>query len=258
MKHSILITHRNRHAHLHLCLWSIERSAACCRVDPAEWEVVVADNGSRLPPFDDCRDNVRLIVDRSDMPIFCKPRLWNVAIDAARGRVLTFLDADAIVGRRWIEGIAAFDHDPALIRLCYRVRYLPKDYAARIQHARHRGRFVDGLFDRYADFNMAWEAYGRATTNRFDPTQIDRVFGNSQFSVRRRDLADLRPNEGYVGRGFEDIDFIRQFERRYSDRYRGFLDTDPAAGMFHLQHEKGKDWADPASVRANLERFRAT
>ena len=257
MKHSILITHRNRHAHLHLCLWSIQRSAACCDVD--DWEVVVVDNGSKLPPFDDCRGNIRLVVDREPMPIFNKPRLWNIAIDSARGRVLSFLDADAIVGRRWMEGINAFDEDHALIRLCYRVRYLPQDYRSRIRHAVHRGRFVDSLFDQYAEFQLAWEGYGTASTNRYDPAKLDRVFGNSQFSVRRRHLEDLRPNELYVGRGLEDLEFLRQFERRYGDDYRGFLDTDPAASMFHLQHDKGgKDWNDLACVRANSERFKTT
>jgi len=261
MKHSILITHRNRNAHLHLCLWSIAWSATCCRVDPDDFEVVVVDNGSRVLPISEATEatgNVRLILDGSPMPIFNKPKLWNRAIAEARGRVLTFLDADAIVGRRWIEGVEAFDRDRDLIRLCYRVRYLPKEYAQRIQHATHRGRFVDGLFEQYANFAKAWEGYGNASTNRFDPNQLDRVFGNSQFSVRRRHLADLRPNEQYEGRGFEDLEFLRQFQRRYGDDYRGFLDTEPTAGMFHLQHDKSKDWNDPKCVRANCERYKAT
>ena len=256
MKHSILITHRNRHAHLKLCLWSIRWSAEAC--GQTDWEVVIVDNGSKLPPFDDCRGNIRQIIDRRPMPVFNKPKLYNVAIDAARGKILTFLDADAIVGRRWMDGVDVFADDPALIRLCYRVRYLPADYAAKINHAVHRGRFVDDLFEKYDSFSKAWEGYGTASTNRFDPNQLDRVYGNSQFSVTRKRLGKLRPNEDYAGRGFEDLEFLRQFERHYGDEYRGFLDTDPQSGMFHLQHSKTRDWSDGASVTANRERFRTS
>ena len=46
-------------------------------------------------------------------------------------------------------------------------------------------------------------------------------WGNSQFSMTVEALGDLRFHETYEGRGFEDVDFLRQVAAKFGDRYVG-------------------------------------
>jgi hypothetical protein len=264
IRHSVLITHRDRHAYLRLCLWSIARSARACGI--SDYEVVIVDNGSIYPPFfvGAGVPRLHLVVDRSPMPIFNKPALWRLAIDAAAGELLTFLDADALVGRDWMAGLEVLA-DPAIIRLCYRVRYLPATVAAELSPAANptRAKLVDGYFARFDEYPVAYEAYGssgRPASNvglaGFRAPPKKEPWGNSQFSVTRAALGDLRPDPAYVGHGFEDLDFLRQFERHYGDSYRGVIHTDAARAMFHLQHDYRNDWHTHPLIDANCRRYK--
>jgi len=255
--HSILITHRNRNRHLALCLWSIRRSIEA--TGEGDCEVVVVDNGSKLVPADLGR--VRIVVDERQMRVFNKAKLWNRAIDEGRGEVLTFLDADAIVGLEWTAGFRALLNNPRLTRLCYRVRYLPKGIGEQLyaQPERQRGEAVDRYFADYdvpGKFRRAWESWRHSNRNRYEPGWPP--WGNSQFSMTREKLADLRYDEGYEGKGFEDLDFMRQVERQYDGQYRAKLDERPARCMFHLQHDYTPDWRNEALLKANCRRYRST
>lgn len=277
MMHSILITHRNRHPYLYLCLWSIARSAEHCGVD--DYEVVVVDNGSEDPPH--CRDcpRVRWVYDDSDMPVFNKSRLFNRAIEEARGDVLTFLDCDALVGAEWMRGVEVLQ-DPGITRLCYRVRRVPKLWGdvvrltepreVQLLGARYRRRtvyllgsvpdslppIVTALFRQYDRFPLAWEAWRHHDRNRYEPDY--QVWGNSQFSMTREALGDLRYDERFEGKGFEDIDFLRQIEERYGDDYRGHMDMRPERNLLHLTHDYNEDdWGSNDFQVKNCDLYKA-
>jgi len=253
--HSVLITHRNRHQQLRLCIWSLVEAAKAS--GHWNWELVIVDNGSDygLKQLAWMPQRMRVIEDLRPMPIFNKPALWNVAIEAARGEVLTFLDADAILGPRFLEG-AELLRDPDLVRLCYRVMYLEQDWLERLGPERGRLELVRDLFARYysGDFRRAYEAYGGHNNNEWAAGGA--VWGNSQFSITRENLRDCRPDERFAGRGFEDLDFLRQIERSWGDRYRGRLVEDADRNMFHLEHERTADWHQPELVARNLQLYR--
>lgn len=250
--HSILITHRNRHDHLGLCLWSIRRSARL--TGRHDWEVVVADAASD-PPLRAHPPAVRVVVDGDHPRLFNKPRLYRLALAAARGEILTFLDADAIVGDRWLEAVDLLAADPRLIRLCYRVRWLTEGQAEELLTTDDRDALVAAWFGNYDLHRLAFEAYGAPETQRPGPGQ---PHGNSQFSITRRNLGAIRPNPAYAGRGFEDLELNRQIARHFGDRYRAEILTDPPHALFHLKHPYETDWQDRAATLANCRRYKST
>lgn len=291
--HSILLTHRNRNALLDLCIWSIRRSANVCGV--TDYEIVVAEHGSDQRP--DSSPHVRVIVDLRPMPvasvngrtfenIFNKPRLQNVAIDAALGDVLSFLDCDAIVGPKWMSGIEILHHDPTITRLCYRVRRLPQEWLQKLWAVGDKKR-AELLARCFTDYNAAidlkkdryekaFEAYRRPECDRFDTTHSDEgdgwmageVHGNSQFSIRRERLGGVRPNEEYSGRGMEDIEFNRAIFRAWGGDlnamlrrplYKGFIRFAGDHNMFHVSHTLNtEDWDGPGLKKQNADRFNST
>ncbi|HOF17394.1 MAG TPA: glycosyltransferase [Phycisphaerae bacterium] len=260
---TIVIPHRDRHAALARCVCSILWSALECGppwTDPRAWEILVIDNGSgREPyPYDYLvgSGRVRVVHDEREMPVFNKAALLNVGIDCG-GDVLTFLDADAIVGPRWIRAVEALD-DPAVTLLAYRVRYLPPGTDLPDRDS-WRALFDPAEYERHP---RAYEAYGRAEYNPkvapADPASIATVLGNSQFSLRRdmlRALGNLRWDEAFVGRGWEDLDMLRRIRRAAGDAYRGAIRTDPASCLYHVRHDYRPDWRTPDAERANRRRF---
>jgi glycosyltransferase involved in cell wall biosynthesis len=79
-----------------------------------EWEIVVADNGSVDESADVAREwSMRVprirVVDASARPGPAAAR--NIGVDAARGELLAFCDADDVVSSGWLRGcVAALQH----------------------------------------------------------------------------------------------------------------------------------------------------
>ncbi len=251
MRHSIIIPHRNRNLHVEACLWSIQRSAELCGID--DFEVVVVDNGSTVLPSRSVCPHTRLIRDYREMEIFNKPVLLNLGMEAAQGKVLSFLDADAIVGRRWMDGIERLE-EPTLTRLCYRVRSLAEHLAIPPQYAEQN-------FGKWEAFAIRREAYVRPDKlEEDDDAEGEPVFGNSQFSMRRDALGDLRWNEDFVGAGYEDLWFIREIWRRYGSKYRAEILTDAEHAMFHISDTRQHvpNWRSPKIVSRNKKLYYST
>jgi len=232
MFHSVLIPHRDRNTHLGLCLWALDRSACLC--GDSRWEAVVVDCGSRELPGGE-GPNLQVLLDREAPEEFNKSRAYNLAIDRARGDILTFLDADAIVGKRFLEAALCLE-DASLDRCCYRVRYLPMCEDLRIETAEDRGAYVDELFGDYDQYRRGMEAYGNYGTNVPKPNNGQKnPWGNSQFSITREKLGDLRFSEE-IGWGIEDINMNMRLQAQFGNGYRGVIFTDPDHAMFHLEH----------------------
>ena len=235
---------------------------------------------------------VRIICDNSEMPIFNKSALYNRGIEAAgvtdaAGRprqrcgddVLTFLDCDAIVGPEWMLGARALS-DRRITRLCYRVRYLSSGVGQGLlsqwpaEHER-----IDDLFSRYNEHRLGYEAYGNADRNHpsrrggpgrtsywqgrlrdSGPSALtdgeDNPHGNSQFSIRRDALGDIRYDEAYVGRGFGDLDINRRIAAAHGQDYRGAIDYRPPRCLLHLTHGYLADWRTSHTHQANRLRYR--
>lgn len=258
MKHSIIIPHRNRLPFLRLCLWSLHRSAVECHVPEWEWEAVVVEGGPAGDVNGLASSNIRIVREPIDGP-FNKCRLLNRGIEAVDGDIFTFLDCDAIVGRRFMECVARLE-DPSIHRVCYRVRYLCVSFLLWITEVADRSPFVDSLFASYNKSNvyrLGWEAYGTHDLNTWTDDPTRQPWGNSQWSVRRETLGDLRFDEGYVGHGQEDLDMLCRCEARWGKEYRGVIFTDPDHAMFHIESRHLNDWRDGALLKQNNARYKA-
>lgn len=174
---------------------------------------------------------------------FCKSRFLNAGIGTATGNILLFLDADAIVPPRFFETIHRLD-DPTLTKLCYRVRRIPQTEVDHLLTEPDQRQFLTDIFSHYDDYPLAHEGYGRPTWNR--PKQPrEPVFGNSQFAIRRETLGDLRFDEEYVGRGYEDLDMNLRIWEKYGEAYRAEIVTDSDHALLHIT-DKSHDahWGD--------------
>jgi len=247
LRHSIIIPHRNRLEYLRLCLWALRRSAEAC--GQSNYEIIVVDNRSILLP--NPQQRLRVVKDDRRMPVFNKPMLLNRGMDEANGEVLTFLDADAVVGKEWMACQQSLVDDPGLTRLCYRGRGLPESYLV-TSNGDLRER-IDAAFGRYGRFPLKHEARGEPQTTCL---KGEPLFGNSQFSIRRDVLGDLRWNEEYEGAGFEDMWMIREIWRRAGDGYRAVIPAEPQRSIFLIEHRQDQhDWRTDAALAANRQRY---
>jgi predicted glycosyltransferase involved in capsule biosynthesis len=249
LQYSIIIPHRKREKNLNACLQRLED------VMPPFWDedveaVVVnerADGDLELP--DRQLLHVRVInVDRTG-ELFNKPRLQNIGINESTGRILTFLDADALVGDRFFHA-ASIATSRRLTKVCYRVRRLPEDFAETMENDSHALRIA---FDHYEEYPEMHEAYGSAHLWMFNGWP---VFGNSQFTIERVKLGGLRFNEEYEGAGYEDIWMNREIHRQYGKRYQALIFTDADHAMFHIANRRENDWWEPEANVRNRERYK--
>ncbi len=257
---SIIIPCRHRWRNAALCSWSIDRSAEVCGID--DYEIIVVYNGPCSLLGDFCGEaRHRLVQEHSEMPVLNKPCLHNLGIKVSRGDVLTFLDADALVGRRWMENVARLN-DPTLTKLCYRVRSLPEDYGDMLFTTHTRAALLDAWFARYDHWKQLHEGYGLPERNHYGPGVC---FGNSHFSIRRdtlERLGNLRYNEEYIGRGHEDLWMIRELWKRNPDNYHAEIVTDSDHAVFNIDNGNGgpggRDWYVPNIAEVNRIRYNTT
>lgn len=260
MKHSIIIPHRARLKHLAACVFSIRSAAA--RASLVEWrdfEILIIHNGEKLTlsamQLDQAFHGI-WIVHADAMPIFNKPKLINIGIEASGGRTLTFLDADAIVGPEWFHGPERLLGDLRHVtRLCYRVKRID---TKPLEHLLYYGRpstvLIHKVFAQWDTLKLAYEGHGGVdTTVRGESTE---VFGNSQFSIRRDVLGGVRMDEAYEGHGFEDLDFIQQIYHRHKETYKGHISENPNESIVHLKHAWSSDWRTTALTHKNRARYR--
>lgn len=247
---SIIIPHRDRQEHLRCCLKSIDH--AFQNSEELDVQVLVVDNGSGCIAIyeGDYSFDLTFLYNEEPMPIFNKSRLLNIGIESSYGKILTFLDADAIVGPRFFESYKTLD-DKSVTLLCHRVRYLeniPKPFDSMM---------IDSLFKHYEDFRLAYEGRQHPSNDARGHDDITPVFGNSQCSLRRSTLGDLRFNEDYVGAGYEDLWFLRELWRKYDLSYQGVMPTDPMQSMLHI-YSRNSDttgWREPTIMQANRDRY---
>lgn len=257
MKISVIIPHRNRQKRLALCLESVKRSA---EESGANIDVLVAEHNKvsvwQYGPNHTEPVKTAHRCEHPPMPVFNKGLLQNSAIEIADGDIIAFLDADAIVGRNWVGGMLLFFAvNPDVTRLCWRVRYLPEHYVELLSAESPTERIVtiDGLFDNYDTYPRAFEAYDDPLSGKAVDGRI--VFGNSQFAMRRDILGDMRYDEKYVGRGMEDLSFIREIWYRYGRDYRGVIVTDGPQAMFHIANQNTEDWFNRPYHERNIDRY---
>lgn len=180
---------------------------------------------------------------------FNKPVLQNAGIDAAEGEVLTFLDADALVGPFFFDA-ASLAATPRLTKVCYRVRLLPPtalDDLEAVDGNAHAT--IDAWFDKWDSYTPAVEAYGSPTD--FVSKGGDPVYGNSQFSISRQQLGALRFDERFESAGYEDLWMNREIAFQHGAGYRALMITDPDHAMFHIRNEREPDWCEPVANLMN-------
>lgn len=275
--HSIIIPHRNRLPWLRHTLWSIQHSARIC--DWPSYEVIIVNEGPSTELDDLARRSLSIrVVEVTARPgPLCKTRLLNVGIEASSGEILSFVDADMLVGPKWMGSPRVFTEIGGEViptKISYRVWALPEKES----EALWKERLSDWEYERWlmgwlrkcqlcpATFQRLFEAYGKAEDSvrpwRELPPFGSNVIGNSQFTILRRVLGDLRFNEEYVGRGFEDIWMMREIQRKYRENYCGLILTEPWRAMLHIEHEeqskKETDWNDEKLNRQNRDRYVAS
>ena len=188
---------------------------------------------------------------------FNKSRLLNRGIESARGDVITFIDADAVVAPLFMENVYRLAADPSLTKLCYRVRRMNEQDSATLLKSENTRSAICDAFNRYDDFHLAHEGYGCPDRHMpIHPRGL--VFGNSHFSIRREVLADLRFDEEFQGRGFEDIQFNWQIWRRYIDSYKAEIVTDSDHAVLNLANPPtvNEDWGVGDWNHRNYKRYK--
>lgn len=182
---------------------------------------------------------------------FNKPYLQNIGIEQSNGDVLTFLDVDCMVGDYFFDA-AERALSPRITKVCYRVRPLA---AEALDKAEADPKYLDRCFDAYDTFDPPrFEAYQMPNMNN-QVRQAGPLFGNSQFSISREKLGDLRFDERFEGAGFEDIEFNKRIWEHYEDKYHATLVDDADHAILDIQNEREPDWHDPSRRALNEEMF---
>lgn len=270
MTHSIIIPHRDRHERLEHCLRSIARSSLMTGI--TEYSALLVDVNSSTVVYEAMRhgpwwDRVEILTLRTGDKGFNKCRALNQGLDKANGSIVTFLDADAIVGPRWLEGVRHLEEDSSLVRLCYRVQKLPEAALRYLSRTDDWDALLASYFRQFNDhqpslgINLGYEAYYDPATPYTSSWDVlpspegPHVFGNSQCSMRREDLKGLRWDEETFPRaGYEDVDFMKQVLVKFGDRYKANILTDADHAMFHIDGTRESDWGGNEEVQKTAYR----
>ncbi len=117
---SVVIPHLNEPAHLERCLRSLDRQ----RGGRVAFEVIVVDNGSRMPVAEICRafPGVRLAAE----PVPGPGPARNRGAALAKGEIIAFIDADCVVHQGWAEAIVEAFRVPGVDVVGGDIRILPR------------------------------------------------------------------------------------------------------------------------------------
>lgn len=292
MLHSVIIPHRNRNDDLRHCLWALNESYKACGLGRDDVEVVVVDTRSdKVPSICGGVSRTQLVYDHNTLKtvkithehpgkvstttthkVYCKTAALNVGMDAANGELLTFLDADMLVGPRflhaWLDG-----EPPEITKLAYRVRRID-DAGMKLLAEKGPGAQAE-IRKRWGHFSLATEIYvtpeesdiarGQvkcAPPNEKDPGPADprRIIGNSQFTIPRANLGDRRWNEDYIGAGSEDLEMLRGIwddHDGWNGGHQAVLATEADYGILMLPTvDNGQpDWRPPGLGEMNRRRY---
>jgi len=196
----------------------------------------IAPPGLKLPP--------------DETPPFWKNHCLNTALAQSGGDVLTFLDADSLVGPQFLK-CAELLAAASLTRLCYRVCYASEKILS--QNTSFDPDAIKG-------YPVAFEAYGRLDGG--DSPQGDAipslpVYGNSQFSIKRSVLGTRVWDERYYGRGFEDLDMIRGIEQDAGGgkTYLAAMVTEPSHAIVQIKHPETPGFANDRWAHRNMRLY---
>lgn len=220
---SVVIPVRDDAAGLRRCLAQLERQDY-----PAHrYEIVVADNGSRVPPTDVvAAGRVRLVHETTRGSYAAR----NAALRAARGDVVAFTDADCLPASDWLRaGVRALVGDERLGLVVGRVAVVPADPAR--PRAVELYQMVHGFpQDRYA----AEQHFGatanvltrRAVLDAVGPFDQQLLSGGDKEWGRRVHAA------GWHVRYFEDVEVLhparptwREYRRKLERVFHGEFDV---------------------------------
>jgi len=263
--HTILIAHARRSEYLRLCLESLARSAAVCGLVPGDLEVLVLDHsglGAVPGTLRAIHPAIRVLPDTAPVgEVFNKSRQLNRGLRLAAGEIVTVLDCDMIAGPRFLSCVRSLK-DPLITRVCYRVRRLAEKQTLSLlacdSPAMVEAQLTALRANHAAIAALPCEFEGWRFPDRGRQEPAEQPWGNSQFSMRREDLAGLAFDEELAeGHGFEDVDFNRQVYERFGEKYRGRFYGGADHSLLHLHHGPVAGWDDPARSQANLARYRA-
>ncbi len=226
---SVIIPAYNRQDHLRFCLEALFKQ----NLSPDSYEVIVVDDGSS--------DATAAVAERFPTKTIRTSNRGpgaarNVGIEAAKGDILIFLDADILVENDYLDQICQrFRLSNSLLLLGAR-RHLPPGHT----NAESGGYNLDSrekLLRRYSfclsHLNCPWSlAY---TCN---------------FSITKHFLGSIRFDESFVGWGLEDIDFAYRLHQQGAH----FIFSKIICG-YHLYHDRQLTMNRYLSWLQNLELF---
>ena len=199
---------------------------------------------------------------------YWKAKALNTGLDCSNGDVLVFLDADSLVNgfslatldfllRPRKTGLKFKDAKKKKMKrmpmvstkAAYRVKYISPDQVV-----------IGNQLELWNTSPMAFEGIYKADTDMREyigEPPIDRRlhFGNSQFAVTRERMGNLRWDENYIGRGFEDIDMNARMSFYHGSEYRCQLITTWFSSIFHIKTPMTKEYAGGRWNDRNRRRY---
>lgn len=265
--HSIIIANRGREKTLRWTVHSIDRG---WQPEFGPYEILIVQTGDGPPADYYATPAVRVVPHKQPDAFYNKGRAQNAGIESARGELLSFLDAEMLVGRDWFaetsRRMSLANPLGVPTRLNYRVRYLRLARTTAENTAYVVGLLdgspdpfgqIDRWFSEYERFSPAYEAYGTPDWGSRPDRNRRPIFGNSQFTIRREALGDLRFNEEINGFGFEDLWMMHALWDRHGDDYQGQIVTGRHQALLHIHHPQhlvaGDSWFSPAANQRNKQ-----